>query len=555
MRAVLVAVLVALAALAWGGPLPEGVKLRPGSVRVHPVPQTLGAFPGCQGAGCNTRGGFTSPGTPTVYRVTSLASGSGAGTLGACVDASGPRICVFAVAGEIVGGSYNVMNPYITIRGDTAPGKGISITRNNVSSALVLAVRTHDVVVRGLRFRGGGTGGPSSNATCVTFSPSSTLGNAVNNIVFDHNSVNWGQGENFSIYSRQNSLSTDQPHDITLSYNMIIEGLMQPEGYSKTALIAGDSIGQTGTHVPSHADEMTDIDMHHNYWGNSKRRCPELRLKSARYVNNVLYNWATGPVNIYGAMAFDFIGNIGKQGPNTTATAILNGLGYWYNYDGHDAVNGDQTVHVSGNKMAGGSVQGWGTSLINVTSAAVCNGTTVLTSCRPSTWPVHRDSPMAAAATGPAITATSADAAATAVLGAGGAGHSRRLDCGGAWVTTGVRDSQEDRLITSYSTPPSYFAFSGCSGDACWPTTAIDASGGNATNNGFPVIPVVSSTCSATSRNNTSCACADSDADGIPDYWEKTFCGSATACSPFATTVAPPWTNLEAYMSGLVVAP
>jgi pectate lyase len=493
--------------------------------------------------------------------VTSLLAGTSPGTLGECIAASGPRICTFAVAGEIIATTgYAITNPYITIRGDTAPGKGISITKNGVSNGVVLSVNTHDVVIRGLRFRGGNTTGPTSNATAVAFLPSTTAGNGLNNIVFDHNSVNWGQGENFSLYSRK-APTANQARDITLSYNMLAEGLVQPEGYSKTALIAGDTMGTPGTHAPSFADVMTDIDMHHNFWGNSSRRNPELRLGSARFVNNVIYNWG-GPVTIFGAMDFDFVGNVGKPGPNTaqygTAATLLNSLGYWINDAGHDAVHGDQTVHVAGNKLSGKAEQGWGTSLIRnaqVTAQQICNGTTVVTYCKMPNWPVRREGRMSPPTSGTQITATSADVAEGAVLGAGGAGHSRRLDCGGAWVTTAVRDSLEERLLAHYRTPPAAFAYAGCSGNACWPVTAAAASG-TTTNNGFPVIPRVTATCSPTSRDNTSCACADSDVDGMPDYWERAFCGSATGCLPFQTNgVGKRWTNLEAFQSGLVVAP
>ena len=54
------------------------------------------AFPGAEGYGRFAIGGRGG----AVHRVTSLAN-SGPGTLRACVEASGPRTCVFAVSGTL----------------------------------------------------------------------------------------------------------------------------------------------------------------------------------------------------------------------------------------------------------------------------------------------------------------------------------------------------------------------------------------------------------------------------------------------------------------------
>src|SRR5690606_19667981 len=83
----------------------------------------LPVIPGLSGHGVDTpagRGG-------TVYRVTNL-NDSGAGSLKACVDASGPRVCVFEVSGTIhMSGDLNIRNPKITIAGQTAPSPGITL--------------------------------------------------------------------------------------------------------------------------------------------------------------------------------------------------------------------------------------------------------------------------------------------------------------------------------------------------------------------------------------------------------------------------------------------
>jgi hypothetical protein len=508
------------------------------------LPPRLAAFPGCQGAGCYTRGGFTtSAGTPRIYRVTSLSSGTGAGTLGACIAASGPRVCTFAVAGTIHAPStgYIVKNPYITIRGDTAPGQGIAIDFDGTTGAAtsdVLRITTHDVVVRGLRFRHGNGYASGGAGDPVRIEPTSTAAaGAVNNIVVDHVSAHWGSDQTFSISSSSGMPAGNYPRDITLSYSIVGEGLSSyPSG-------AGSKCAMAIAWSATSAKAMVNLDWHHNFFGNCTRRFPEIRTDgSARLVNNILYNWGNDRQSFQSGIHGDLIGNLGRKGPNTA-----NGSMFWLGYDpGVWTQSRRQSVHMSGNKYLGGPVQGWGTGIVSESSS------------NPFGAPERRATPLAPAASGPAIVAESADALPTTVAGLGGAGHSRRLDCGGAWVTSGVRDSVDTRLLREFQSPPAQYpggVKTGCTGTACFPASVAETPTG-----GYPVLASVASStvCSAASRDNTSCACADGDADGMPDYWERALCGAASgtgSCSALGSTVAPPWTDLEAFQSGSVVAP
>lgn len=115
---------------------------------------TTPAFPGAEGAGAFTAGGRGG----SVYRVTNL-NADGPGSLADAV--SGPnRIVVFAVSGIIdlakskdgqakKGGKIVVDQPHITIAGQTAPGEGICIKGGS------LRIESSDVIVRHIRSRRG----------------------------------------------------------------------------------------------------------------------------------------------------------------------------------------------------------------------------------------------------------------------------------------------------------------------------------------------------------------------------------------------------------------
>lgn len=82
------------------------------------------AFPGAVGYGAAAKGGRGG----RVIAVDTLAD-SGPGSLRACIDASGPRVCIFRVSGVIrfTARPPVIANPYLTIAGQTAPGGGIVI--------------------------------------------------------------------------------------------------------------------------------------------------------------------------------------------------------------------------------------------------------------------------------------------------------------------------------------------------------------------------------------------------------------------------------------------
>src|SRR5690606_34486625 len=167
----------------------------------------LPVFPQATGYGAETvagRGG-------TVYRVTNL-NDSGAGSLRACVEAKGPRVCVFEVSGTIkMKTDLGISNPYITIAGQTAPSPGIMLRGG------ALRISASEVLVQHLRVRAGDDpeGHPPSNRDSLKIE--SPADKPIKNIVVDHCSFSWAIDEVASVWNGYDN--------VTLSNNIFSEGL------------------------------------------------------------------------------------------------------------------------------------------------------------------------------------------------------------------------------------------------------------------------------------------------------------------------------------------
>lgn len=140
----------------------------------------LPAFPGAEGWGRFAQGGRGGK----LIEVTNL-NDEGPGSFRAAVMDTAHRMVTFKVSGTIsLKSPLEIVSPYLTIAGQTAPGDGICLKNYPLH-----IVNTHDIVVRGLRIRPGTESGMiGSEIDGVEVRESS-------NVIFDHCSVSWSCDE------------------------------------------------------------------------------------------------------------------------------------------------------------------------------------------------------------------------------------------------------------------------------------------------------------------------------------------------------------------------
>jgi hypothetical protein len=258
----------------------------------------LPAFPGAEGFGSQTIGGRGGQ----VIKVTNL-NDSGAGSFRAAVTSAGARIVVFDVGGTITLSSVlKISNPYITIAGQTAPGDGILIRGVSDPDAInggegTIEIRTHDVIIRGLRIRG-----VNRSAIALYSYPSGS----VYNVIIDHNSLSWSVDTILSVWYN--------PHDVTFSWNIISE----PVGSHNYGILIG---GYDACETPGY-----NISIHHNLLSQNNARSPLIKQKigSPEVINNVVYNYWWQGTTTFSTAAI--IGNHYIVGKNTRADASSIGV-------------------------------------------------------------------------------------------------------------------------------------------------------------------------------------------------------------------------------------
>src|SRR5688572_19203803 len=171
--------------------------LAAGFIAMGAAAQALPVIPGGAGYGMETvagRGG-------KVYRVTNV-NASGTGSLKACIDAEGPRTCIFDVSGTIrITTDLVIRNDKLTIAGQTAPSPGILLR------GAALKILASDVLVQHLRVRpGDDTNGPDpGNRDALKIEGNSSK--KVQNIVIDHCSFEWAVDETVSVWGPHDNIT------------------------------------------------------------------------------------------------------------------------------------------------------------------------------------------------------------------------------------------------------------------------------------------------------------------------------------------------------------
>jgi len=273
------------------------------------------AFPGAEGFGQFARGGR---GGKVVY-VTNL-NDSGPGSLREAVTNNiGPRTILFKVGGVIELQSRLVLSDrYVTIAGQTAPGKGICIRKNP------FGIGADDAILRNVRLRLGA--GPTADG----------MGMNGNNSIMDHCSISWTIDEAFSSRGAKN---------ITLQRTLISEALN----------VAGHQNYPAGTaHGYAATIGGNKGSFHHNLLAHCYGRNWSLGggLDANGYFasqmdirNNVVYNWGTRATD-GGAHEVNFVNNYYKAGPGTTLFYALTA-----NYE--NIGMGTQKYYFAGNVIPG----------------------------------------------------------------------------------------------------------------------------------------------------------------------------------------------------------
>jgi pectate lyase len=447
------------------------------------------AFPGAQGGGAGATGGRGGQ----VIEVTNLED-SGAGSFRACVEAQGPRTCVFRVGGVIhVGIGIRAYHDNLTIAGQTAPGGGITLDGSHTSQQAVLFLSASNVIVRYLTIRIGNgphhSPGPSTGA--VAFQ---VANNKCHDVIFDHVTASWWDNKGLLYSSNFVGPNTK----ITAEWSMFYE--------SHAGHPVGPSISSNPEKGQGFGNLETDLDYHHNFFADIGHRIPQMWNKSSRWVNNIVYNWDYYASNLLGQVNADFIANKYKAGPlNSEAQrheVEATAKGAFEN-------PGAPTIYLLGN-MGPNQPNPSGDQWLMAAQISGENGKE--TGAIPRSW--RRGTPLPAEQF--PITADPATDLDALILPT--AGNSLRLDCLGNWVMK--RDTVDRRIIAEYR--------DGTIGDF-YTMEDVDHE-----------IPKI----------DPGSACGDADHDGIPDAWEIAHGLDPRNPADGKQLNADGYSNLERYLNG-----
>jgi hypothetical protein len=214
-----------------------------------------------------------------VIKVTTL-DAKGPGSLREAIEATGPRIVVFEVAGiiDLGKGSMSIREPFITIAGQTAPSPGITIIGGS------LYIKTHDVLIQHIRVRPGDCGGAKKSG----WEPDGISTDAAHHVVIDHCSVSWSVDENLTASGPRYDGPDATTHDATFSNCIVAEGLR-------------DSTHKKGPHSMGSLihDFCQNISIVGNLYAHNNARNPYFKAcTTGVVVNNVIQNPGSNAIQV-----------------------------------------------------------------------------------------------------------------------------------------------------------------------------------------------------------------------------------------------------------------
>lgn len=247
-------------------------------------------------AGAKTRGGAREQATIQIVR--NLAD-SGEGSLRAALEADGPRIVVFEVAGAIsLASDLRIEKPYITIAGQTAPSPGITI------QGAKLSVQTHNVVIQHMAFRPGPALDEETNQNrdALSIGSCEACRQPTQDVRIENVSASWAVDEAIGIWGH----TLDR---VTIRNSVISEALREaghPKGAHSMGMLVGASV--QGVSVVG------------NLFASNMRRNPVISSGSSVIVaNNFIYNAGVAAIHFYPGplIRASIIGNVVRRGPSS----------------------------------------------------------------------------------------------------------------------------------------------------------------------------------------------------------------------------------------------
>ncbi len=213
-----------------------------------------------------------------LIRVTTLAA-TGAGSLAEALAAEGPRVIEFSVSGviDLGGQSLNVVQPYITVAGETAASPGITCTNGEIH------VSTHDVIFRHLRIRPG-AGLRAARSGWEVDGLSS--GGGAYDVIIDHCSLTWATDENLSASGPQFKGSTPDEWRMNTSHRVTFSHCIVGEALDESTHSKGSH--SMGSLIHDNASEIAIIG--NLYISNNDRNPLFKGGVRAAFVNNVVHN-------------------------------------------------------------------------------------------------------------------------------------------------------------------------------------------------------------------------------------------------------------------------